>query len=54
MKVTKCDDCGYEIGMKTDTCPSCGERIGIRVGGLKGLFRRIIFSYGCIHCLLSY
>ena len=53
MKVTKCDECGYEISMKTDTCPSCGERIGIKVGGLKGLFRRIIFFLMAVYIVYS-
>jgi len=53
MKVTKCDYCGYEITMKTDTCPSCGERIGIKVGGLKGFSRRIIFFLMAVYIVYS-
>jgi len=53
MNITKCDYCGYEITMKTDTCPSCGERIGIKVGGIKGLFRRIIFFIMALYIIYS-
>jgi DNA-directed RNA polymerase subunit RPC12/RpoP len=53
MKVTKCDDCGYEITMKTDTCPSCGERIGIKVGGMGGFLRRIIFFLMALYIIYS-
>jgi len=39
--------------MKTDTCPSCGERIGIKVGGIKGLFIRIIFFIMAVYIIYS-
>ncbi|TFG76900.1 MAG: hypothetical protein E4H21_05110 [Thermodesulfobacteriales bacterium] len=53
MNITKCNDCGYEITMETDTCPSCGERIGIKVGGIKGLFSRIIFFIMAVYIIYS-
>ena len=53
MKITKCDNCGFEISMKTDTCPSCGERIGIKVGGSSGLVRRIIFFLMAVYIIYS-
>ncbi|MFA9408456.1 MAG: hypothetical protein ACERKJ_06430 [Candidatus Dadabacteria bacterium] len=53
MNITKCNDCGYEITMKTDTCPSCGERIGIKVVGIKGLFSRIIFFIMAVYIIYS-
>jgi len=53
MDVTKCDECGYEIGIKVDTCPGCGERIGIDIGGFKGVIRRISIIIFAIYILLS-
>lgn len=53
MKVTKCECCGYEISMKTDTCPSCGERIGIKVGGIGGFLRRTIFFLMAAYIIYS-
>ncbi len=53
MKITKCDNCGYEITMKTSTCPSCGEKIGIKIGGIKGLTRRIILFLMAMYIIYS-
>jgi len=53
MKITKCDYCGYEITMKTSTCPSCGEKIGIKIGGIKGLTRRIILFLMALYIIYS-
>lgn len=39
--------------MKTDTCPSCGERIGIKVGGMGGFLRRIIFFLMALYIIYS-
>ena len=33
MNVTKCDECGYEISMKTDRCLNCGVKIGSKKKG---------------------
>jgi len=43
MDVTKCEECGYEISIKTDRCPNCGERIGVNIGGALKFVRRLIF-----------
>ena len=53
MPVTKCEECGYEIGIKTATCPGCGERIGIEFGGITGLIRRISLIIFALYILLS-
>lgn len=53
MDVTKCKECGYEIGIKIDTCPGCGEKIGIALGGTKGLIKRITIIIFAIYILLS-
>jgi len=53
MKVTKCDYCGFEISMETGTCPSCGERTGIKVGGMRGFLRRIIFFLMAVYIIYS-
>ena len=54
MHVTKCDECGYEISIKTDRCLNCGERIGIITkGGFKKYFSRIAFIVLAIYILLS-
>lgn len=52
-EITKCDNCGFEISMKTDTCPSCGERMGIKVGGKKSLSSRIIFFLMAVYIIYS-
>lgn len=53
MKVTKCDQCGYEIGMKTDRCVNCGEPIGISVGRVKRLLTRIILVLIALYIIYS-
>ncbi len=53
MKITKCDYCGQEITMKTDICPACGEKIGIKIGGIGGLTRRIIFFLMAVYVIYS-
>ncbi|MEQ9619113.1 MAG: hypothetical protein RIG61_08070 [Deltaproteobacteria bacterium] len=53
MKTTKCEHCGYEIGMKIDRCPNCGERIGISVGGVKRLLTRIILLLIALYIIYS-
>jgi len=39
MDIAKCEECGYEITLKTDTCPMCGE--SVNRGG--STFKRLIF-----------
>ena len=54
MNVTKCEECGYEISLKTDTCLNCGIRIGkIGKGGVRGFFRRSVFIIIAIYILLA-
>ena len=54
MNVTKCEECGYEISLKTDTCLNCGVKIGkAKKGGRKSLFRRIVFIIIAIYILLA-
>ncbi|MGI9533814.1 MAG: hypothetical protein ACR2NW_02590 [Thermodesulfobacteriota bacterium] len=54
MNVTKCEECGYEISLKTDTCLNCGVKIGrIKKGGRTGFFRRIVFIIIAIYILLA-
>ncbi len=54
MHLTKCEECGYEITMKTKTCLNCGERIGgITKSGYKGFIRKIFFILFAIYMLAS-
>ncbi|HML95393.1 MAG TPA: hypothetical protein PKC29_08210 [Thermodesulfobacteriota bacterium] len=43
MQTTKCNNCGFEIGMKTPKCVNCGEPIGMKVPETGGLWRKLIF-----------
>lgn len=43
MKTTKCNQCGFEIGMKTAKCVNCGEPIGVNIAGEGGLMRKVIY-----------
>ena len=53
MKTSKCNECGYEISIKTDTCPNCGEPMGIKLGGFSGLLSRIILVLMAAYILYS-
>ena len=54
MNVTKCDECGYEISLKTKNCLNCGVRIGkVQKGGLRTFFRRSVFIIIAIYILLA-
>ncbi len=54
MNLTKCEECGYEITVKTNTCINCGEKIGEpKPGIIKVFMRRIIFIIFAIYILLS-
>ncbi len=53
MKITKCDECGYEVSVKTDTCPNCGESIGVRIGGISGLLKRLIYFIMALYIMYS-
>lgn len=43
MQTTKCNNCGFEIGMKTPKCINCGGPIGMKVPETGGLWRKLIF-----------
>lgn len=49
MHVTKCEKCGYEIGMKTDRCANCGESVGIKAGG--GMIRKVLLIIAVIYII---
>lgn len=53
MTVTKCDECGYEISIKTDTCPNCGERIMRKVSTVWIIIRGFILIVFATYILLS-
>ena len=54
MNVTKCEECGYEITMKTDRCLNCGEKISrLKPSTLKKYVRRVFFILFAIYILLS-
>jgi DNA-directed RNA polymerase subunit RPC12/RpoP len=54
MNLTKCEECGYEITVKTNTCINCGEKIGkLKPGKIKVFMKRIIFIIFAIYILLS-
>lgn len=53
MSLTKCDECGYEITMKTNTCPICGEPIKRGIGGFGRMIFRIILILLAIYVFLT-
>lgn len=57
MHLTKCEECGYEITMKTKNCLNCGERIGgLKKPGLKsfrGIVRAIFFILFAAYMLFT-
>jgi len=54
MNLTKCEECGYEITVKTNTCINCGEKIGkLKPGKLKVFLRGIIYLLIAVYVLLS-
>lgn len=53
MTVTKCDECGYEISIKTDTCPNCGDRITRTVSTVWTIIRRFILIMFAAYILIS-
>jgi hypothetical protein len=53
MSLTKCDECGYEITMKTNTCPICGESISRAPSGFQRLIYRIILILLAIYIFLA-
>ena len=50
MHVTKCDKCGYEIGMKTDSCANCGEPVGLKVSG-SGKIRIVLLIIAIVYII---
>ncbi len=54
MNLTKCEECGYEITVKTNTCINCGEKIGkLKPGRIKTFLRSIIYLLIAAYILLS-
>ncbi len=53
MTITKCDECGYEISIKTDTCPNCGDRITRKVSTVWAIARRFILIIFAIYIFIS-
>jgi RNA polymerase subunit RPABC4/transcription elongation factor Spt4 len=53
MSITKCDECGYEISIKTDTCPNCGDRITRKVSTVWAIARRFILIIFAIYIFIS-
>jgi DNA-directed RNA polymerase subunit RPC12/RpoP len=54
MNLTKCEECGYEITVKTNTCINCGEKIGkLKPGRIKIFLRSIIYLLIAAYILLS-
>lgn len=54
MNLTKCEECGYEITVKTNTCINCGEKIGkLKPGRIKIFLRSIFYLLIAAYILLS-
>jgi RNA polymerase subunit RPABC4/transcription elongation factor Spt4 len=53
MTVTRCDECGYEISIKTDTCPNCGESITRKVSTLWTITKGFILIIFAIYIFIS-
>ena len=53
MPITKCDECGYEISIKTDTCPNCGESIRRGTSSFWIFIRRIILIIFALYIFLA-
>ena len=54
MNLTKCEECGYEITVKSNTCLNCGEKIGkLKPGKLKTFMRGIVYILIAVYILLS-
>ena len=53
MDITKCDECGYEISIRTDTCPNCGDSIIRKVSTIWTIIRRIVLIMFAIYIFLS-
>lgn len=54
MKTTKCEECGFEISIKSNICLNCGERIHKPTSNkFVGIIKRIIFIIFALYMLLS-
>ncbi len=53
MTVTRCDECGYEISIKTDTCPNCGDSITRKVGTVWTIVTRFVLIIFAIYIFIS-
>jgi RNA polymerase subunit RPABC4/transcription elongation factor Spt4 len=53
MTVTRCDECGYEISIKTDTCPNCGDSITRKVSTVWNIIIRFMLIIFAIYIFIS-
>lgn len=54
MHVTKCEECGCEITLKTDRCLNCGEKIStVSTSLVKGFTRKLVFILAAVYMLLT-
>lgn len=53
MTVTRCDECGYEISIKTDYCPNCGDTIKTNASAFWSVVRRLILILFAIYIFIS-
>ncbi len=53
MTITKCDECGYEISLKTDICPNCGDSINRKVSKVWTIITRFILLIFAIYIFIS-
>ena len=54
MQTTKCEECGFEISIKSKICLNCGEKI-YKIGSnrIGNIIKRIVFIILAIYMLLS-
>lgn len=54
MKVTKCEECGFEISVKTDACFNCGEKLTqTKNSGVRGFLKKVALILFAVYMLLS-
>lgn len=53
MTVTRCDECGYEISIKTDTCPHCGDVMTKKVSTAWTIIRRLLLIILAAYIFIS-
>jgi len=53
METSKCNSCGFEIGMKTPNCINCGKPIGMSIPKTGGFLQKLIFILIAISIIRS-